>query len=58
MLRLKSTGHLEWALEPSSHLEAITPFKTTVIGTKARPASIQLPYLAQLNATAFIRRWN
>jgi len=45
MLRLKSTGHLEWALELSSHLEAITPFKTTAIGTKARPASVQLPYL-------------
>ena len=44
MLRLKSTGHLEWALEPSSHLETITPFKTTAIGTKASPASVQFPY--------------
>ena len=32
MLPLKSTGHLESVLEPSSHLGAITSSKTIAIG--------------------------
>ena len=34
MLPLKSTGHSGSALEPSSHLEAITSSRTTVKGNE------------------------
>ena len=40
MLPLKSTGHLGSALEPSSHLEAITSSRTTVKGNEILAASI------------------
>ena len=40
MLPLKSTGHLGSALEPSSHLEAITSSRTTVKGNEILAARI------------------
>ena len=41
MLPLKSTGHSGSALEPSSHLEAITSSRTTVKGNEILAARIR-----------------